>query len=133
MVRKDVYGVYFIFKSPVSADDLVMVGKFLVDVAQRARTAVAEKIWLENELHRFGFDRIDFVFLRRASRGCEWRRCPFQNPWRAFSFIDRKTCMAFSFDSYSLNSAISFRIYQQNVVIVRTIVAVVQDPAFESR
>src|SRR6202040_977188 len=27
MVRKDVYGVYFIFKSPVSADDLVMVGK----------------------------------------------------------------------------------------------------------
>ena len=46
---------------------------------------------------------------------------------------DRKTCMAFSFDSYSLNSAISFRIYQQNVVIFRTIVAVVQDPAFESR
>jgi hypothetical protein len=44
MVRKDVYGVYFIFKSPVSADDLVMVGKFLVDVAQRARTAVAENL-----------------------------------------------------------------------------------------
>jgi hypothetical protein len=62
MVRKDVYGVYFIFKSPVSADDLVMVGKFLVDVAQRARTAVAEKIWLENEPHRFGFNRIGFDF-----------------------------------------------------------------------
>jgi hypothetical protein len=45
------------------ADDLVMVGKFLVDVAQRPRTAVAEKIWLENEPHRFGFNRIDFEFL----------------------------------------------------------------------
>ncbi len=58
MVRKDVYDVYFIFKSPLSADDLVMVGKFLVDVAQRARTAVAEKILLVP--HRFGFNRIDF-------------------------------------------------------------------------
>jgi hypothetical protein len=46
----------------VSADDLVMVGKFLVDVAQRARTAVAEKIRLENEPHRFGFNRIGFDF-----------------------------------------------------------------------
>ena len=124
----------------------VLAPWFLVNVAQRAQTAVAEKIWLENEPHRFGFNRIDFeflldfcaAFLRRASRGfnqlaTEWRRCPFQNPWRAFSFIDRKTCLEFSFDRYSSNRAISFRIYQQNVVIVRTIVAVVQDPAFESR
>jgi hypothetical protein len=65
MVRKDVYGVYFIFMSP-GADDLVMVGKFLVDVAQRARTAVAEKIWLENESHRFGFNRIDLDFCAPA-------------------------------------------------------------------
>jgi hypothetical protein len=69
-----------IFKSPVSADDLVMVGKFLVDVAQRARTAVAEKIWLENELHRFGFDWIDFVFcaalLGAANGGVARSRIP---------------------------------------------------------
>ena len=35
---------------------------------------------------------------------------PFQNPCRAFSFIDRMTCLAFSFDWYSSNKAMTLRI-----------------------
>src|SRR5579871_189431 len=40
----------------------------------------------------------------------ERRRGPFQKPCRAFSFNARRTCLAFSFDWYSSNSAMICRI-----------------------
>ncbi|KFL26560.1 hypothetical protein JP74_12540 [Devosia sp. 17-2-E-8] len=37
-------------------------------------------------------------------------RAPFQKPCRAFSFMARRTCLAFSLDWYSSNSAMICRI-----------------------
>src|ERR1700692_1023372 len=60
---------------------------------KRARAAVPEKVQFEHEPYGFRLDRIDFeLFLDFCATlfGFDQpitkrRRCPFQNPWRAFS------------------------------------------------
>src|SRR5215467_163345 len=55
---------------------------------KRARAAIAEKIQLENEPYRFGFNRIDCEFLFDLCASLfgfdqlvtKWRRCPVPEP-----------------------------------------------------
>jgi hypothetical protein len=79
---------------------------------------VALKEQLEDEPDLLRLDGIDGELLLDAGaapfglrgRVAEGGREPFQNPCRAFSFIARSTCLAFSFDWYSSKSAITCRI-----------------------
>lgn len=59
-----------------------------------------------NAPNRFGLDWVDLqllLYLRAALAGrnhavADRRPRPFQNPWRALSFIARSVCLPFSFD-----------------------------------
>ena len=73
--------------------------------AEWPRLAVTFAVETEDKMNEFGFDRIDIelfldfraALLRFHQPVAKW--CGGSVPeWRAFSFIDRITCFAFSFD-----------------------------------
>src|SRR5450631_3689687 len=57
-----------------------------------------------------GFLRAVAALLAGDNAVANRRQAPFQNPCRAFSFMARRVCLAFSLDWYSPNSAMIWRL-----------------------